>query len=364
MSLLAKIGFGGSAGYPASTAELPDIFPFPMECTPFVETDVTNIFYRILVDVIERTEGIPDEKLPLLWDNCLASEVNEGLITMVAIAIAKQGELFLVYDKALKLVRKATAEEQNKIRDDYKARAESSTGVYISFKKYDRVQFIRLYSTLEYHNIGSLFKSMNLSKAIQIKAMGLRGTVGAADSSIAAAQGKAIAENLKRGRDVLIDKDDSIETTTPDLTATDKGLDFIAQKQSFYLGLPASYIRGAANSTGLSDTGHADARAVERGLRPYYFSIIKPLLKELLSIDTKFKSEDSFALDLANKTLTTFEATSDSFLSAENKTKLLNRLYGLPEKEKGDEPRKVDQPTDPKALPAGKGPTPPPDEAK
>ena len=85
----------------------------------FVEVDVQNIYTRILIDVIERTDGISDELKALLWDNCLGSESQDGLVTMLAKAMRDRTDLFIVYDPGLKLVRPATGPEQAQIREDY-----------------------------------------------------------------------------------------------------------------------------------------------------------------------------------------------------------------------------------------------------
>ena len=44
--------------------ELPDIFPLPIKQFDFVWIDVRNIYSRILIDVLERTQGIPEDKQP------------------------------------------------------------------------------------------------------------------------------------------------------------------------------------------------------------------------------------------------------------------------------------------------------------
>lgn len=340
---------------------LPDIFPIPIAQSKFVEIDVQNIFTRILTDALERTQGIPDEKKNLLWDNCHAAETQDGLVSLVSKAMVAKGDLFLVYLPTPNVVRRAKPTEEQKIREGYKQKAEpvslegGGTGIFVTFKNYVKSDMVQFYSALEYCAVGGLWKQGNLSKAIQIKINDLRGSVSVSDSSKAKAQAKKMAEGLGDGKDVLMDAKDIIETLKPDMTATNETIQFIAQKQSFYLGMPASYFIGQGQSSTLSDTGKADSKATERGLKAYYFSVVKPVIDSLFGLKTTFKSEDSEGLDTALKVLETFDRTSDEHLSAENKTLIVNKAFGLDEDEEGDGP----EPEPTVVLPPGAAPMPP-----
>jgi len=347
MGLLDIISFKGTS--PAySNEHLPDIFQFLTAEKDFVYTDVLTIYQRILTDVIERTQGISKEIEPLLWDSCLKSEVNEGLITMVSKAMVDKSELCLVYDKALKVVIHADDTQKRQIEADYKKSGKSDFGVFVSFTSYKTTDMMRIYSALEYCSIVSLNKTMNVSKAIQIKIEGLRGSVSLTDSSSAKAQAFQIADALSKGKDVYGDAKDSIETTIPDITATQTTMDFIAQKQSFYLGLPAAYITGLARS-GLGDTGEGDAKAIERGLKHYFASIISPIVTSLFKLnEVTFKTDDYKAVASNLEVLKTFDLVSEEFISKENKTKLVNQVFNLDQDAKGDE---VTEPTPLPPLP-------------
>lgn len=342
MSLLNLIGFGGAQN-PTPVGELPDIFPFPYREADFVKIDVENIYARILTDVLERTQGIPAGKEALLWDNCVANESSDGLVTLVSKAMTAKADLFLVYEKALDLIRKATASEEAQIKAEYQAKGESKIGVYLTFKNYHRTDMIKLYSVLEYCTVAALHKSMNLSKAVQFKASELRSSVASSDASVVIKQAQAVAEGLKGGKDILIDAKDLIETAKPDLTAAQASMDFIAQKRSFYLGLPASYITGLAPK-GLGDSGEGDAKAVERGLKGYFFSIVKPTLEAIFGGTLTFKSDDFTGITTSLQALKDFEITSDELMSQDNKRILINKLFGLPADAKGDKAKPVETP--------------------
>lgn len=335
MSMIQKLSFGFLGGGSSETGILEDILPFPMAMDPFVKSDVEALYSRILTDTLERTDGIPEKRNKVLWDNCLKSEANEGLVTMLAKAMASKTDLFLVMDGDV--LRKADDVERQKIEDDYKKNAESTTGIYVSFKNFSKNDMVKLYSAIEFFTIGGLYKSAGISKAIQIKIKDLRSSVARLDAPVAEAQARGIAKALKQGKDVMIDGEDTIETAKPDLTATKETIDFVNKKKSLYLGLPASYLEGTSQA-GLGDSGKGDSKKTESGLKNYYFSIIKPVVEDLFRIKTTFKTEDFEMIGVANDTLTTFEATTDEHISKENKTTILNKLYGLPEDAVGDEP--------------------------
>lgn len=342
MSFASFFGIGSSS----TNVELPELFPLAVAESRFIQTDVTHIYAKILTDVIERTEGIKDELMTSLWDNCLQSENSEGLISMLSKAMTDKKELFLTYDSGLKLLRKATPVEQTEIKADYLKMGKSEKGTYISFKNLDKTDMVKIYSGLEYCAIASLNKNMNLSKAVQLRMSDLRASVASMDSAAVETQAKAIATALSKGKDVMVDVKDIIETLKPDLSATEKTMTFINQRRCFYLGMPASYNVGEL-STGLSDTGQADSKAIERGLKSYFFSVIKPVLESVFSIKVSFRSDDMVQVTTALEALKTFELVSDEYMSAENKLKTVNKLFGFPEATKGGEPDPTPPPIEP-----------------
>ncbi len=336
-------GWGSSTTGPSSD-ELPAIFPMPFGRDLFVEIDVINIFQKILTDVMERTHGLSDEQQEILFDNCVASEANQGLISHVARAMAFKKELFLVYEKALNVLRLATPTEQQQIRDDYAKSGQSGIGIFISFAKYLKADLVALYSLLEYLTVSHLHKSMNLSTAIQYKVNELRASVALLDKDAAKLQAVNVNSSLGKGLNVYMDAKDEIITLVPDLTAVKESVEYLNEKRSFYLGLPCSYLNGEKGSSGLSDTGEGDARAIERGLKNYYFSIMKPILEALFGEDVElsYKSQDFRNIDSAMNVLKTFALVDEEIISLDNKTLIMNRLLDLPEDEEGDGPDPVE----------------------
>jgi len=341
MSVATWLGFSIGTD---SSPELPNIFPLPIAKLAFIETDVINIFSKILTDVVERTAGLTKDQAPLLWDNCLKSESNDGLITMLAKAMSGKQDLFLVYDAALKVVRRATSQEQAQIKKDYETSAESSVGLFISFKNYYRTDMIKLYAALEYCTIGSLNKSMNLSNALQFKMDSLRATTGLSDSAAVKAQALAIATALGLGKDVLLDGKDVIDTAKPDLTTVKESIMFLDSKRAFYLGLPTAYINGEQTG-GLGTSGENDTKAIERGLKNYYFAIIKPVVEALFGINLTYKTQDFRQIAQALEAVKTFDLVSENYITWENKKRIVEGLLDIDEDD-----NQIDEPIEDEAT--------------
>lgn len=358
--------FLGSGRQIAGDSELPEIYPLVLTASVFMDTDIQSTYTKILTDVLERTHGIPDKLIPLLWDNCVQSESTSGLISFLVQAMLKKADLFIVYNRTLDVIRLADSSEQQKIREDYKKSGESKVGVFLSFKNYRRTDMLLIYSALEYCVLASLHKNVNLAKAVQLKMRELRGSVALSDAGVAIAQAKAIAEALRNGRDIFIDAGDEITTATPNIDPTKAAIGFLDAKRAFVLDLPVSYVTGEQTS-GIGSTGEADMRAVERGLKQYYFSIVRPVLKALFNLETEFKSQDFRTMTTALEALKTFELVSDEVLSKQSKREITARLFDIdPEaeekaleaeaKEREENPPEDEVPEDDAQPPQGKQP--------
>lgn len=320
--------FNTTATSGQSSITLPDIFP--LEVTPdfFTLADIKATYTKILTDVFERTFGIPEKISNLLWDNYVQNQSESGLISLLVNAMAEKRDLYLVYVKAVNVLRVADQTEQQQIRLDYSKTGESPLGVFVSFRTYRKTDMLRMYSALEYCVLASFHKTVNVSKAVQIKISKLRESVSLADADIGKNQAVEIANALKAGLDVYLDQSDEITTATPDTTATEKAITFLDSKRAFYLNLPISYISGL-QTPGIGSTGEADTRAVERGLKQYYFSIVKPVVNTLFKVETGFKSQDFRQMGNALEALKTFELVDDEILPNDIKKEIVYRLFDL-----------------------------------
>lgn len=321
--------WGWLGGNAKKTADgLPQIFPLLVTQAEFVRIDVKTMYEKILTDVVERTHGIDEKYEKTLWDSCLKSDNAEGLISMISEAMSEQKDLFLVYDKTHNIVRKAKPTEAQKIKEEYAREAKSSVGVYISFTKFEKAKLVKMYSQLSYCVAGALNTGMNISMALQIAIKELRAGVGFSDSPIAIAQAKTIADALNSGTPVLIDAEDQIRNALPDLTSVEKAMTWINKKLSFYLNLPASYVDGEQTG-GMNATGESDTKAIERGLKSYFKSIIEPILGALFDAKVSYKSQDFRQIAQALEAAKTFDLISHDYLGPVSKRKIIQGLLDL-----------------------------------
>lgn len=321
----------GSTGLAESNI-LNVIFPLAINKDSFIQIDIEATYRKILTDTLERTHGIKKKDVTILWDNCVQSnsKSGKGLVSLLAEAMYKKSDLFLIYKSGV--LREADNKEQEQIKKDYEAKTDSKTGVYISFKNYDRTDMLKLYAAFEYCTISSLNKTLNMGSSIQVKLHELRSSVSLGDSDVAKAQAKSIAQGITEGKAVYMDALDQIVIPEVDSEPAQNSIDFLNAKRAFYLDLPLSYISGT-QTPGIGSTGEGDMRAVERGLKIYFFSIVKPVIKALLSVDTKFKTQDFRQASSASEVLRTFDLTSEKIMSLETKRDIIQRMFDIDSEE-------------------------------
>lgn len=330
-SWLTSIFSGGLAS--SGGCDVPLVYTMNLTASEFIKADVLATYRRILTDTCERTHGIRDEQWRLLWDSCVQSDSSLGLVSLLAQAMAMKAEIFVVYIPSVQIVRLATQDEQRQIIADYKSKGSSKLGVWISFKNYARTDLLNLFSEMEFCVVSSLFKTVNLAKAVQFKMNEMRSSVSLADSSVTIQQAQAIATALRTGKDVLLDSKDEITTSTPDVAPTEKAIAFLDAKRAFHLSLPMAYISGQ-QSAGIGSTGDADARAVDRGLKQYFASIIQPVFEAVFGVDVEFRPEDTRQIESGLEVIKAFELVSDQYLSAETKREIVARAFDVdPEEE-------------------------------
>lgn len=320
--------FGGGGLTSGSTAEVPAIYTLGMSSKDFVRADVLATYRRILTDTCERTHGLKDEQWRLLWDSCVQTDSAEGLVTLLAAAMTVKAEIFIVYIPSVEVLRVATNDETRQIIEDYKKSGASKVGVWVSFKNYGRTDLLNVYSEMEYCVIASLFKTVNLAKAVQLKMHEMRSSVSLTDGSVTIEQAKSIASALRTGKDVMLDAKDEVTTSTPDVGPTEKAIAFLDAKRAFHLSLPMAYISGV-QSSGIGSTGDADARAVDRGLKQYFASIIQPVFEAVFGIDVVFRPEDTRQVESGLAVIKAFELVSDQYLSAETKREIVARAFDV-----------------------------------
>lgn len=311
------------------------VFPLSLACPSFIKTDIVTTYKKILTDTCERTSGIPKKLQKHLYDSCLQSDNSFGLITYLANAMYSKSELYLVFKNDV--LRVATADEKELIKKDYDTRSESSVGVYVSFRNFDASDMVKIYSTLEYCVLGSMHKSLNLSNAIQFKMNDMRQSTALNDASLIVEQATEIAKALGLGKDIIIDKNDEIATAMVDTAPSEKASTFLMSKKAFYLSMPLSYIDGI-QTVGMGSTGEQDMKAVERGLRQYFVSIIEPVVGAIFNLKSlKFDTQDFRQITSALEILKSLDLVSDeNLMPLKLKQRIIARAFEIDLKELED----------------------------
>lgn len=316
-------------GNAPSDCSINEIFPFPISEMTYVKDDVRTILKRIITDTIERSQGISDKALKTLNDKVVGVN-TDGLISILVDAIYNKSEVVIFYDRSIDVLKIADSKQAAKIREDYKkVGGESPDGIILNFKNFDMVNMLKVYSAIEYNSICSLFKVVNLSRALQVKISKMRESVALKDSKKFIEDARAIAIALSKGQGVVVDKEDEITVPQVDFAPTEKALKFCATKKAEITGMPSSYITGL-QSDGLSSTGEGDDKAIEKGLRYYFFLIIKPVFKELFGDDLKFRSNNKEAVMASLEALKVFELIdNESLITLVEKRGVIENLLEL-----------------------------------
>lgn len=324
---LAGIFGRSDAGNTSAYADgLPSMFAFTLASDVFVRHDVVTTYKKILMQTLDRTHGLEDDHWKTLSDSCVKTNMTKGLITLLAEAMYDKSDLFIVYKNGV--IRLAENAEQAQIRADYKEHAHSDVGTWISFVNYDLTDMLIIYSTLEYFILCGLYKSVNVSKAIQLKMSDMRSSTSLDDSAVVIEQALRIANALAAGKDILLDAKDSVGTTTPDINPVKTAIAFLDAKRCYYLNLPLAFVSGE-QAAGIGASGDADARAIDRGLAPYFLSIVQPVVEEIYDVDVDYRPEDTRQITAGLEILKGFELSSDDLLSLQTKRGLVARAFDV-----------------------------------
>ena len=285
----------------------------------FAEVFTVEIFRKILTDCYEHAADFQKGKEIALWDSVVFTQARRGLISILAHAMTYKEKLYLKLDEGY--VRKATEAEKKEIDAD----PSGKKGLCVDFSDFHRATIVLILASLVELLLKNANTALNISKSILLQINGLRENVANANAGEVIEQAKAIAQGLKNGTGGLLDAGDIVKLPTFDTNPMEQALDVLYGLMSFITGLPRAYISGEL-TTGLSTTGEADEKGIERGLTFYFNSIFKPVCDKLFGGSLVFKTSNwrKFA-EIANL-LPTLEATD--MVPEEYKTKLIKELFG------------------------------------
>lgn len=253
----------------------------------YIGLETKSLYRKILRDCVSRIVGLTSVEKRLFYDSCLNSDAQKGIVTLLVDTMYTKSTIYLVYDKKIKFVRVATSEEQQQIKDGSLLK----NVAVCSFSAFEEISLIKIYMAMMFSSLNSLNTQVNIAKAILFKFKSFRDKIAGRDLSSKIPEAAAMNTGLKAGKGLMCDSEDKIESIKLDVAPSKATQDIIEGRMANVTGMPISYINGAL-SAGISATGEADSSAVERGLEPYFNSIIKPVADALFSKDVQFKSDN------------------------------------------------------------------------
>jgi hypothetical protein len=150
-------------------------FKISLNRDDFIKIKTENLFKKILHRCYSRTEGATDEKkIASLFDSKEKSGASQGLISLIAIAMANKQEWAIIFNSGI--ARIANSKEKEQIKKEYETNGRSSLGVLINFQNYNLTELVKSYYSMIYDALDSMNTQLGLAKALQIKliACGLR----------------------------------------------------------------------------------------------------------------------------------------------------------------------------------------------
>ena len=137
--------------------------------------------------------------------------------------------------------------------------------------------------------------NVKISNSVLVKIAKLRELVAKEDAEDVIKQAKEINDAIKKGNSIIADKDDTMERLEINSQATKDALDVAFSLVSGLIKMPLSFVNGEL-TTGLTQTGDSDNLAIERGLKNYYYTILKPCTEKLFETKTRFSSDNTAKL--------------------------------------------------------------------
>lgn len=334
--------FGIEFGKPkALTSTLPVLWDVQLRASLYTEIQLRSIYARILSEVFARSYKIPDAFRSLLRDS-MEGGGQRGLIEHIVCAMANQSELILKYEAGILHVPEYN--ERRKIIDEWKRVNKPQQTLYLSFQNYHKTTMLRQYLLHKYLLLCTQHKALNLSASLLIKIADLRKSVALNDSTPAKDQAREIAQALLDGAPALLDVEDMIELPKPDMSVLKEVAEDVHSEISLILGLPISWVAGI-QKTGLGDSGDADARAIERGLEPYFWESAYPSFRLLFDNTLRFKTEDYRNVSQALEAMRTFQLDDGQLLPKELQQRILYQLLDIQEEPPGvKEPKVIEAP--------------------
>lgn len=266
----------------------------------FVDYMISDLYQSILTmcfDKIifpEAEKDFKDKITPSFYDNLSVEGINKGIIKNLAYSIVQNQKVFLVNvsNGDNTIVRQGTQEELQKYE---KEQGNIKNQIEMDFTKYNQSKTLRLFYSMIYWIIRATNTNVKISNSVLVKIARLRELVAKEDAENVIKHAKEINEAIEQGDSIVADKDDTMERLEINSQATKDALDIVFSLISGLIKMPLSFVNGEL-TTGLTQTGDSDNLAIERGLKNYYYTILKPCTEKLFDTKTRFTSDNTAKL--------------------------------------------------------------------
>ena len=266
----------------------------------FVDYMVSDLYQSILTMCFDKIifpdaeQDFKDKITPSFYDNLSVEGINKGIIKNLAYGITQNQKVFLVNASAGDniIVRQGTQEELQKYE---KEQGNIKNQIQMDFTKYNQSKALKLFYSMIYWIIRATNTNVKISNSVLVKIAKLRELVAKEDAEDVIKQAKEINDAIKKGNSIIADKDDTMERLEINSQATKDALDVAFSLVSGLIKMPLSFVNGEL-TTGLTQTGDSDNLAIERGLKNYYYTILKPCTEKLFETKTRFSSDNTAKL--------------------------------------------------------------------
>lgn len=275
-------------------------FNLSLKETEFVDYMVSDLYQSILTMCFDKIifpdaeKDFKDKITPSFYDNLSVEGINKGIIKNLAYGIVQNQKVFLVNASAGDniIVRQGTQEELQKYE---KEQGNIKNQIQMDFTKYNQSKALKLFYSMIYWIIRATNTNVKISNSVLVKIAKLRELVAKEDAEEVIKQAKEINDAIKRGNSIVADKDDTMERLEINSQATKDALDVAFSLVSGLIKMPLSFVNGEL-TTGLTQTGDSDNLAIERGLKNYYYTILKPCTEKLFDTKIRFTSDNTAKL--------------------------------------------------------------------
>jgi hypothetical protein len=245
----------------------------------FVESYAKDLYKKILVDCMNKTNNLDEKIEKVCFDNVLSSENQKGLISYIADGLYDCSKITLFYYR-----------EQDIISDRELTENIENQGVKLDFSENYKNEVLKIYIGMIYDVLSNFATALNVSKSLNYKIQDLRILIDKGTIKDVEKQSIKIVEAIKKGESVAIDKGDEISISSFDIAPAKNAIEEINKLIAGLIGLPLSYVSGEL-STVIASSSNNESVAINRGIKNYWTSIFAPCVSQIFGKNISFQKD-------------------------------------------------------------------------